>query len=155
MKVINYFESGDPAHWLAEIGKSDWGAGELLYRLLEEGTFFDFVGEGSKVLLLVDGDALLSYCTYAKQDDIQPTDLTPWVGFVYTFPQYRGHRYVGLLLAEADRLAREENVSEFYISTNHIGLYEKYGCTFKMLAKDWEGAWSRIYARKTTDDRSA
>lgn len=148
MKVIRYFESDRQAHWLEQIGKSDWDAGELLYRMLGEGTFFDFVGEGSEVLLLVDGDTLISYCTYAKRDDIQPTELTPWVGFVYTFPAYRGHRYVGLLFDEADRLAREAHVSEIYISTNHTGLYEKYGCTFKTTAKDWEGAWSRIYVRK-------
>jgi hypothetical protein len=148
LEVIHFFESGRQEHWLSEIGKSDWSAGELLYGLLKDGTFYEFVGEGSEVLLLVDGDALVSYCTYARQDDIQPTDLTPWVGFVYTFPPYRGHRYVGLLFSEADRLARKEHVHEIYISTNHTGLYEKYGCTFKMLAKDWEGAWSRIYVRK-------
>ncbi len=32
------------------------------------------------MLLLTDGDELVSYCTYAKKDDIQPTDLTPWMG---------------------------------------------------------------------------
>ena len=148
MEVIHYFDSDRQEHWLSEIGKSDWSAGELLGRMLAEGTFYDFVGEGSEVLLLVDGDTLISYCTYARQDDIQPTELTPWVGFVYTFPQYRGRRYVGLLLEQADRLARQAHVREIYISTNHIGLYEKYGCTFKMTAKDWEGAWSRIYVRK-------
>ena len=148
MEVIRYFESDRRDYWLEEIGKSDWDAGGLLYGLLKNGEFFDFVGEGSDVLLLVDGDALISYCTFAKQDDIQPTDLTPWVGFVYTFPAYRGHRYVGLLFAEAERIARDRHISEFYVSTNHIGLYEKYGCTFKELAKDWEGAWSRIYVRK-------
>ena len=101
------------------------------------------------MLLLVDGDALVSYCTYAKRDDIPSTDLTPWVGFVYTFPAYRGHRYVGRLFEEADRLAREEHVTQLYVSTNHTGLYEKYGCTFLTEMKDREGVWSRIYVRKT------
>ncbi len=148
MHVINFFESERQAHWLSQIGKSDWDAGDLLYRLLVDGTFFDFAGEDSKVLLLVDGDTLVAYCTYAKKDDIRPTDLSPWIGFVYTFPAYRGHRYAGLLFEQADRLAREEQFPEIFISTNHTGLYEKYGCTFKMLVKDWEGKWSRIYVRK-------
>lgn len=148
MKIIHYFESDRQAHWLAQIGKSDWSAGGLLYKLLESGEFFNAVGEGSKVLLLVDGDTLVSYCTYAKKDDIQPTELGPWVGFVYTFPAYRGHRYVGLLFEEANRLAKEENIRELYVSTNHVGLYEKYGCTFVTQAKDLEGEWSRIYVRK-------
>lgn len=29
----------------------------------------------SDVLLLVDGDKLISFCTFAEKDDIQPTDL--------------------------------------------------------------------------------
>lgn len=148
MNVIDYFESDRRDYWLGEIGKSDWDAGEYLYRLLKDGAFFDFAGEGSRVLLLTDGDALVSYCTYAKKDDIPQTDLTPWVGFVYTFPAYRGRRCVGLLFEEADRLARQAHVSELYVSTNHVGLYEKYGCTFKMFATDFEGRQSRIYVRK-------
>ena len=103
------------------------------------------------MLLLVQGDTLISYCTFAKMDDIQPTDLSPWVGFVYTFPAYRGRRCVGLLFAEADRLARRAHISEVYVSTNHIGLYEKYGCTFLKTAKDLEGEWSRIYVRRVQD----
>lgn len=148
MEVLNYFESGRQAHWLSEIGKSDWDAGRLLHHMLKSGEFFDFVGAGSRLLLLVDGDALVSYCTYAETDDIRPTELHPWVGFVYTFPAYRGRRCVGRLFAEADRIAREEHVPQYYISTNHTGLYEKYGCTFLTLARDWEGEWSRIYVRK-------
>ena len=147
MNVIEYFASDRQAHWLAQIEKSDWSAGGLLHYLLKSGEFFNAVGTGSKVLLLVDGDTLVSYCTYAKKDDIPQTELSPWVGFVYTFPAYRGHRYVGLLFAEADRLAREEGVSAYYVSTNHVGLYEKYGCTYLTQAKDFEGEWSRIYRR--------
>ena len=30
MNVIRYFESGCRAHWLAQIGKSDWSAGFIL-----------------------------------------------------------------------------------------------------------------------------
>lgn len=148
MQVIDYFESDRQAHWLAAIGKSDWGAGAFLHELLSAGTFFDAVGEGSRVLLLTEGDELLSFCTYAKWDDIQPTDLTPWVGFVYTFPPYRGRRFAGLLFAEVERLAKQEGVSEVYISTNHVGLYEKYGCTYKTQMQDMDGNPSNIYVKK-------
>ena len=148
MKVINFFDSDRQAHWLEEIKRSDWGAGAFLHRLLSEGTFFDAVGKGSKVLLLTDGDELISFCTYARKDDIQPTELTPWMGFVYTFPAHRGHRYVGLLFEEIERLAKEEGISEVYISTNHIGLYEKYGCEYKTQLRDMDGELSRVYVKK-------
>ncbi|MBO7728984.1 MAG: GNAT family N-acetyltransferase [Oscillospiraceae bacterium] len=148
MKVIDYFKSDRQQHWLEEIKRSDWGAGAFLFELISKGTFFDAVGEASRILLLIEGDALISYCTYAEKDDIQPTELTPWMGFVYTFPEYRGHRYVGKLFDEIERIAREEGISEVYISTNHIGLYEKYGCEYKTQMNDIDGTPSRIYVKK-------
>ena len=148
MRVINYFDSDRQAHWLEQIRKCDWSAGAFLYELLRGGGFFAAVGEGSRVLLLTDGDELISFCTYAKKDDIQPTELTPWMGFVYTFPEHRGHRFVGFLFEEIERLAGEEQVSEVYISTDHVGLYEKYGCEYRMQLKDMEGNLSRIYVKK-------
>lgn len=148
MKVIDFFESGRQAHWLGEIAKCDWGAGVFLHELLSKGTLFDAVGEGAKVLLLTDGDALVSFCTYAQKDDIQPTDLTPWMGFVYTFPRYRGRRCVGYLFAEIERLARQAHVENVYISTDHVGLYEKYGCEYISQMKDMDGHTSRVYVKR-------
>ena len=148
MKVISFYESDRQEHWLEEIKKSDWRAGAFLHELLSKGTFFDAAGEGSRVLLLTDGDELISFCTYAKWDDIQPTELTPWMGFVYTFPEHRGHRYVGLLFEAVEHLAKEEQVPEVYISTNHVGYYEKYGCEFRTQMNDIEGNPSRVYAKK-------
>ena len=148
MQVIRYFESGRQPHWLEEIKWCDWSAGVFLYDLLSKGTFFDAVGAKSKVLLLTEGDELISFCTYAEKDDIQPTALTPWMGFVYTFPEHRGHRYVGKLFEEIERIAKEDGIHEVYISTNHIGLYEKYGCAFKALMNDMDGTPSRVYAKR-------
>ena len=100
------------------------------------------------MLLLTDGEELISFCTYAKYDDIQPTELTPWMGFVFTFPEHRGHRYVGLLFEEIERLAREEHVPAVYISTGHVGLYEKYGCDYLTQMTDIAGNPSRVYVKK-------
>lgn len=100
------------------------------------------------MLLLTDGDELISFCTYAQKDDIQPTELTPWMGFVYTFPEHRGHRYIGSLFEEIERIAKKEHTSEVYISTNRIGLYEKYGCDYKTQMNDMNGELSRIYMKK-------
>ena len=147
MEIINYFESERRDHWLRELSRCDWGAGVYLHELLRDGTFFNAVGEGSRVLLLTEGDELISFCTYAQKDDIQPTELTPWMGFVYTFPQHRGHRYVGLLLVEIRRLAKAQHVEQVYISTNHVGLYEKYGCTYLTQMRDMDGEPSRVYVK--------
>lgn len=147
MTIIDYFHSDRQTHWLKQLGTCQWDAGKLLYSMLLEGKLEQMTGKDPKVLLLVEGDALISFCTYAKKDDIQPTELSPWMGFVYTFPQYRGNRYVGLLFDEVTRLAKEAHVSDVYISTNHIGLYEKYGCTFKCLMNTMGGDIARVYVK--------
>ena len=147
MQVIEYFSCDRPEYWLDQIKKSDWGAGQFLYELLSENKLKDAAGENTKVLMLTNGDELISFCTYAEKDDIQPTDLTPWIGFVYTFPEHRGHRYVGELFQEIEKLARAENVHDIYISTNDTGLYEKYGCEFFQMMNDMDGEPSRVYRK--------
>ncbi len=148
MEIVSFFDSDRQAHWLEQIGKSDWRAGPFLQKLLREGTFFEAVGEGSRVLLLTEGDELISYCTFSKWDDVQPTELTPWIGFVYTFPAHRGRRFAGLLLAEAEHLAREAGVPELYLSTNHMGLYEKYGFAYREELTDLDGNPTRVYSKR-------
>lgn len=147
MQVIEYFSSDRPEHWLCQIQKSDWGAGQYLYELLSEKRLGDVVGKNPSVLMLTNGDELVSFCTYTEKDDIQPTELTPWIGFVYTFPKYRGHRYIGKLFEAIEELARTENVHDVYISTNHTGLYEKYGCEFCQVMSDINGEPSRVYRK--------
>ena len=91
MKIIEYFTSENQAHWLEEIRKSDWDAGQYLYTLLRDGKLKSVVGRTALVPMLVEGETgkIVSFCTFAPLDDIQPTTLSPWIGFVYTFPEYR------------------------------------------------------------------
>ena len=148
MEILEFFKAENQEYWLSQISKSDWGAGQYLAYLLRENKLFDLVGENSRVLMLTDGENLVSFCTLAQFDDVQPTDLTPWIGFVYTFPQYRGNRLVNKLLSHAENLAKQNGKTNVYISTNHIGLYEKYGYEFFTEAKDVEGEDTRIYRKK-------
>lgn len=148
MRTIEYFSEDDKAYWLAKIKESDWGAGQYLYELLKQEKLKQLVGENAKVLMLVDGRNLVSFCTLAEKDDIQPTELTPWIGWVYTFPAYRGNRYAGKLLCHAETLAKEAGMKHVYISTNHDGLYEKYGYTFFQMMKDIGGEDSRVYVKR-------
>lgn len=149
MKIIEYFTTDRQAHWLEEIRKSDWEAGRFLYRLLRDGKLKDTVGQTALVPMLVEEETgkLVSFCTFAPLDDIQPTTLTPWIGFVYTFPEFRGHRYAGELLAYAESLATVMGKESIYISTAHVGLYEKYGYDFFAYFKDGGGEDSRVYRK--------
>ena len=149
MKIIEYFTSDNQAHWLEEIRKSDWGAGQFLYTLLRDGKLKDVAGQTALVPMLVEEETgkLMSFCSFAPLDDIQPTSLTPWIGFVYTFPEFRGHRYAGILLDYAESLATVMGKEFIYISSAHTGLYEKYGYEFDQILKDVGGEDSRVYRK--------
>ena len=148
--VVDFFASDNKEHWLEEIKKSDWGAGKYLYELLRKGGLKQLCGDSTRVLLLVQGDELISFCTYAEQDDVREPSLTPWVGFVYTFPQHRGKRHIGKLLEYAYVQAKVEGHRRIYISTGETGLYEKYGYRFWKMMKDINGEDSRVYRNDIT-----
>lgn len=147
LKIIEYFTTENKEHWLSEIGKSDWEAGKFLFELLSTGRLKEVLGETALVPMLVDEKKLVSFCTFALLDDIQPTDFTPWIGFVYTFPEFRKNQYAGKLLSYCESLATIMEKDAVYISTCHTGLYEKYGYEFLKFEKDIEGEQSRVYRK--------
>ena len=151
MKIIEYFTTENKEHWLKEIKKCDWEAGQYLHQLLSENSLKQKLGGTALVPMLVDEDRLVSFCTFAPKDDIQPTDLFPWIGFLYTFPEYRGNKYAGMLLDYAESIATVMEREYIYISTNHDGLYEKYGFEFYKTEKDINGEDSRIYRKKQNE----
>ena len=151
MKIIEYRHEPANYVWLEQIRNCDWRAGPYLYQLIRDNRFRQVYGETSRVLLLTEGNRLISFCTYAEQDDIPMTDLTPWIGYVYTFPAERGRRRVGKLFEYAYKLAKEEGHHWIYICTHDEGIYEKYGCIYWKDATDREGVLSRIYRLPVVD----
>ncbi len=148
MKIIDYEAAEDRDGWLARIGTCSWEAGQYLYSLLRDGRFHEMAGERASVLLLTEGEDLVSFCTLAERDDIPRTELTPWIGFVYTDPAWRGRHCAGILLKHAERLAEEAGYRAVYISTGHTGLYEKYGYVFLTTVPDVHGEPSRVYRKE-------
>lgn len=68
-----------------------------------------------------------------------------WIGFVFTFPEYRGNRYSGQLIQHACEYGKNKGDKVVYIATDHIGLYEKYGFEYKENRIDIYNENSRIY----------
>ena len=73
---------------------------------------------------------LLAFCLLTQKDEMEDETLYPWVGFVYTFPEHRGHRHSQTLIDHACARAREQGYRRIYLTSNEIGLYEKYGFRF-------------------------
>jgi GNAT superfamily N-acetyltransferase len=140
MEIKEFSKVKDKAYWLEKIGASDWRAGTYLHKLLSEGSFYRHCGDKSKVFLLTEGNELISFCSLAERDEVPDTDLTPWIGFVYTFPGYRGKRRIGKLIEHAYRTAKQEGYRSIYVSTDQPGLYEHFGFTVIQKMQDaWGG----------------
>ena len=149
MEILICGEAASREQWLEQLPACDWKAGHFLYLLLKENRFHERYGEKAKVLFLTDGVKLASFCTYAEKDDIPNTKLKPWIGFVYTYPEYRGRRLMGKLISRVKELAREDGYDTVYISSREEGLYEKYGAECIAMMKDTWGEDSQVFRMDT------
>ena len=146
MEIISYFESENKEALTEKLASVDWSAAEFLVELLRTDRFFEMLGGWGDIYLLMDGEAIVSFATLTGQDSVRDESLTPWSGFVFTVPEYRGHRYAGKLLNHIEALAAQKGYQKLYISTDHVGLYEKYGYTFLENRKDfWDDDTRVLY----------
>ena len=158
--VKKYFDLSDEHKqnilFQLEMGKELWRPISFLLELLRNGTFHEHFGKGQLLLLLdenelVDGFTVLkAFVTLCDTDEVVTPKLLPWIGFVFTFPKYRGNHFSGLLIDYATELAKDLYPESkcVYISTDHIGLYEKYGFSFMEESDTVWGEKTRIYKRK-------
>ena len=144
MEIISYFESLNKHELVKKIATCDWSAARFLVQLLKEQRFFEMLGGWGDIYLLMDGDALVSFATLTGQDAVRDESQFPWIGFVYTAPQYRGHRHAGRVLAHAERIATEKGHAKVYIASDLVGLYEKYGYTYQENRIDCWGSYQRV-----------
>ena len=131
MNIINYFENEYQAMLTEKLNQCDWSAARFLVELLRKGTFHETLGGWGDLYFLMDGENLVSFATFSGQDSVRDESLTPWIGFVYTVPAYRGHHYAGQVLAYAEAQAASRGYNKIYIATDHVGLYEKYGYSYQ------------------------
>ena len=146
--IIEFFSCQDKKHWLNEIRKSDWRAASFLVHLINENKIEKTLGKDTKLYILTDNDKAVAFVTLSEKDCLDAPDLSPWIGFVYTYPEYRGNRYSGLLVEYAVKEAKRCGKENVYICTGEIGLYEKYGFEYVENRIDVWGEDSRLYARK-------
>lgn len=151
MEILNFFDSDDQQHWLAEIRKGDWGAAKFLAELLEKGSFMETLCEpenNGRLFLLTEGERLLSFLTLTRQDCVRDLTKMPWIGFVYTFPEYRGQGCCRRLMAYAEKEAAKLGYNEVYVATDHEDLYEHMGYTYIGSVTDVYNEESRVYQKK-------
>lgn len=150
MKIIEYYKSQNQEYWKNEIGKGDWSAAKLLFLWLDKDELKKICGQSTEVYLLTDNDKLVSFAVLAEQDEIDAPQLFPWIGFVYTFSNYRGRHHAGQLIEHICDVLKNIKSKQVYVSTEEVGLYEKYGFVFLKMMINREGKQTRVYVRDLT-----
>ena len=99
---------------------------------------------------LLDGIPVGMYQLSMTDDLYGRPDIYPWLINVYVDENYRGKSICKeLMLTVADK-AKEAGLSELYLYTSHVGLYEKYGWELVEMVKtfDEHSPLERLYKLK-------
>ena len=147
MQIIEYFQSTEKEKWIVKLEGFDWSAAKYLARILKEDKFDSKLGSGGKLFLLIEGEEIISFATLTHQDCIEDETLFPWIGFVFTAPVHRGHRYSERIIEYACKEAGKNGYKTVYLATDHVGLYEKYGFVYMENRVDVWKEDSRIYCK--------
>lgn len=147
MEIVKYSSCAQKNKWLNKIETYEWQAAKFLATLLRENRLESVLGGWGDLYLLVDGEELVSIITLSAQDCISDINLSPWLGFFHTAPEYRGNRYGKLLIDYVCQMARNKGYKKVYLATDHSGLYEKYGFEYWENRIDIYGEDSRVYKR--------
>ena len=149
MEIFDYFNNKQRI-WIDKIRVCDWSAAKLLADLLDKNTFHTVLGNGN-LFIMADEENIVSFCTLTQRDCIKDDNLFPWIGFVFTSPEYRGKRYSGEVIETACKRALKQGFDKVYLATDHVGFYEKYGFTYLESRMDIYGEESRVYYRKLSE----
>ncbi len=95
--------------------------------------------------LLKKGDDIIGGAGLITNDFISRGDLYPWICAVYIDEEHRGNAYATSLMEKAKRDSKRFGYKYLYLSTAHLGYYEKYGFSYIGQGYHPWGGDSRIY----------
>lgn len=101
-------------------------------------------------LMMNETEQVMGGVGLVTNDFISRMDLWPWLCALYVEEPYRNNGHGARLLTHGCTEARRLGFDKIYLSTDHIGYYEKHG--FSHIGDGYHpwGASSRIYERSLT-----
>jgi len=98
--------------------------------------------------LLEKDNEIIGCAGLITNDFISRMDLYPWICAIFIEEGHRGNAYGSLLIDKAKLDAKNAGFEMVYLSTSHVGFYEKYGFNYVGQGFHPWGEESRIYEIK-------
>ena len=98
--------------------------------------------------LLEDEGQIIGCAGLTTNDFISRGELYPWLTALFIEESRRGNGYAGLLMDRAKADTKKMGFEYMYLSTEHIGFYERYGYEYIGQGYHPWGGESRIYGIK-------
>lgn len=119
-----------------------WKAGAYLAELMCENRF----AERERVFAVFDGEKAVGFCTLTAKDEMPETaPYTPFLGFLFVEPSYRGQGLAGRLIKAAILRAKSLGFSSMYVTSDEHGFYEKYGFTLRGTVINIRGTETQLF----------
>lgn len=147
MKIISVREYPELKDMIIEYFQKTWGT-ENTMKVYEDciSNSIGATGPLPQWYMMVHDNETIGCAGLVTNDFISRMDLYPWICAVFIEEKHRGNAYGEMLLNRAKEDARKGGFTHVYLSTDHIGYYEKYG--FEYIGNGYHpwGDSSRIYS---------
>lgn len=149
MKIINIRENPEYADIGIKYFQDKWATEETL--MVYDNSIKRSLKANSPLpiwYLLEDNSQIIGCCGIITNDFISCTDLYPWLAALYIEENKRGNAFGKILIDKVIEDVTNIGFNSVYLSTDHIGYYEKYG--FKYITDGYYlwGEKTRVYEYK-------
>jgi len=111
--------------------------------VMKKGEFNDW----ERIFIAEENGDFMGFCALAKPQGLIE-EYSPYLKWLFVGENYRGNRLSQKLIEAAIEYAKEIGFKQIFLSTWHVGLYEKYGFE-KICDKEMrEGYFEGIYEKK-------
>ena len=96
-----------------------------------------------------DGDNLIGFCTFQKENLKKYPEIYPWISSVMIFDEYRHQGYGTKMLQEITEKAKELGYKKVYLWTDQAPeFYKKIGYTYLQQVEKNEGGYGELFYKE-------
>jgi|LSQX01.1.fsa_nt_gb N-acetylglutamate synthase-like GNAT family acetyltransferase len=125
--------------------KCSWDACARMAGFMREGIFSDW----ERIFVATNEGEIIGFCALIKPMGFPGKEYTPLIKWVFVDENHRGKHISQMLIEEVVNYAAALGFEKVYLTTWHLGLYEKFGF-IKMCDKEVrEGYSESVFSKET------